>query len=195
MITEHLKDYQIILASKSPRRSQLISELGLNFELGNKKGQDEVYPDALLNHEIAKYLAELKASDYNEDVKLGNKLVITADTIVCIANEVLGKPKDKAEAVEMLTKLSDNEHEVITGVTIMSKAKKVTFAVSTKVYFKPLSHQEIDYYIETYKPFDKAGAYGIQEWIGMTGIEKIEGSYFNVVGLPVQKLYTELLKF
>jgi septum formation protein len=195
MISEHLNKYQVILASKSPRRALLLKELGLKFEVGHIAGPAEVYPEDLSNTAIAQYLAELKASVYAEEIKDSNKLVITADTIVCTATEVLGKPGGKNEAIEMLHKLSGRQHAVITGVTIMSNNKKITFAVSTKVYFKHLSSEEINYYIDTYKPFDKAGAYGIQEWIGMTGIEKIEGSYFNVVGLPVQKLYTELLKF
>ncbi len=195
MISEHLSEYEIILASKSPRRSQLLSEIGVDFLIGNKTGVEEVYPDGLENQEIAKYLSKLKASIYEDEVINTNKLIITADTIVCLKNEVLGKPGDKDHAVEMLTKLSGNNHSVITGVTIMSKAKKVTFAVETKVFFKELTNSEIEYYIDLYKPFDKAGAYGIQEWIGMVAIEKIEGSYFNVVGLPIQKLYTELLNF
>ncbi len=195
MIFDHLKDYQIILASRSPRRAQLLRDIGISFEIGNKNDVEEIYPENLTNNEIAVYLAELKASSYKEDIINSNKLIITADTIVCTDTEVLGKPQDNEEASLMLQSLSAKEHAVITGVTIMSKAKKVSFAVSTKVYFKKLSLQEINYYIDTYKPFDKAGAYGIQEWIGMTGIEKIEGSYFNVVGLPVQRLYTELLQF
>lgn len=195
MISEHLNKYQVILASKSPRRALLLKELGLKFKVGHLVGPAEVYPENLSNTAIAQYLAELKASVYTQEIKDSNKLVITADTIVCTATEVLGKPGGKEEAIEMLHKLSGKAHAVITGVTIMSNSKKITFAVSTKVYFKHLSAEEINYYIDRYKPFDKAGAYGIQEWIGMTGIEKIEGSYFNVVGLPVQKLYTELLKF
>ncbi len=195
MISDHLSEYEVILASQSPRRSQLLKDIGVNFKLGNKKGVEEVYPEGLTNPEIAKYLSELKASIYKDEVGQSNKLIITADTIVCLENEVLGKPGDKDHAVEMLTKLSGNSHSVITGVTLMTKDKKVTFAVETVVYFKELTFSEIEYYIENFKPYDKAGAYGIQEWIGMIAIEKIEGSYFNVVGLPIQKLYTELLNF
>ncbi len=195
MIFDHLKDYQIILASKSPRRAQLLRDIGISFEIGNKNDVEEIYPENLTNNEIAVYLAELKASSYNEDIINSNKLIITADTIVCTDTEVLGKPQDNKEAFQMLQSLSAKEHAVITGVTIMSNAKKISFAVSTKVYFKKLSLQEINYYIDTYKPLDKAGAYGIQEWIGYIGIERINGSYFNVVGLPVQRLYTELLQF
>ncbi len=195
MVSEHLSEYKIILASQSPRRSQLLRELGVNFSIGAKKGVEEIFPEGLSNIEVAKYLSELKSSVYKSDVVNTNQLVITSDTIVCIGDEVLGKPGDKDHAFEMLSKLSGKQHSVITGVTLMSKSKRTTFAVETKVFFKELKNEEIEYYIEHYKPFDKAGAYGIQEWIGMIGIEKIEGSYFNVVGLPVQKLYSELLKF
>lgn len=195
MISEILSEYEIILASKSPRRAQLLGELGVQFTIGTKEGVEEVFPEGLSNVEVAKYLSELKASIYENDVVDTNKLVITSDTIVCLGNEVLGKPGDKAHAIEMLSKLSGKQHSVITGVTILGSNKKTTFSVETKVNFKDLTIDEIEYYVDHYKPYDKAGAYGIQEWIGMIGIEKIEGSYFNVVGLPVQKLYSELLKF
>ena len=195
MISEHLKDFEVVLASKSPRRAQLLKEVGVDFTIGTKSGVEEIFPRGLSHQEVAKYLSELKSSVYQDEVTESNKLIITADTIVCLGDEVLGKPADRQDAIKMLQKLSGNKHSVITGVTLMNKNKKVTFAVDTKVYFKQLSNQEIEYYVDHYKPFDKAGAYGIQEWIGMTGIETIEGSYFNVVGLPVQKLYTELMKF
>ncbi len=195
MISEILSDYEIILASKSPRRAQLLGELGIHFTIGTKEGVEEVFPEGLSNVEVAKYLSDLKASIYESDVMDTNKLVITSDTIVCLENEILGKPGDKAHAIEMLTKLSGKQHSVITGVTLLDCKKKTTFSVETKVNFKNLSIEEIEFYVDHYKPYDKAGAYGIQEWIGMIGIENIEGSYFNVVGLPVQKLYCELLKF
>ncbi len=195
MIQQHLNDYQIVLASKSPRRAQLLNDIGIHFIIGSKDGVEEVYPEGLSNNDIAIYLAELKAAPYKQEISGTNKLIITADTIVCIESEVLGKPENRDDAIKMLKKLSGNAHEVITGVTILSAHKMRSFAVSTKVFFKELTQEEITYYIDTYKPFDKAGAYGIQEWIGMTGIEKIEGSYFNVVGLPIQKLYTGLLAF
>lgn len=194
MLQNILSKYQIILASKSPRRQELLKELGVKFNI-ESKSVEEVYPDHLDDESIAIYLAELKAKPFQEEIVNTNKLVITADTIVCIDNEVLGKPNDKKEAITMLQKLSGKSHEVITGVTIMDQDKSKSFAVSTSVYFKALSLDEIEYYIDNYKPFDKAGAYGIQEWIGMTSIEKIEGSYFNVVGLPIQRLYTELMTF
>lgn len=189
----NLKDYHLILASQSPRRHQMLQELGIDFEIKTKE-VDEVYPEGLSPKEIPVYLAELKASVFESDVK-NNELVITADTIVCIDNWILGKPKDREEAVEMLSALSGRSHQVISGVCLKSAKKKVSFATTTEVHFKKLSKEEIDYYIDNYKPYDKAGAYGIQEWIGFIGIDGIEGSYFNVVGLPIQRLYEELSKF
>ncbi len=194
MIKHHLKDYQIILASKSPRRSELLRELGIEFTI-DSKSIEEIYPEGLKEEEIAIYLSEIKAAPYKNEIANSNKLVITSDTIVCLDNEILGKPTDRNDAINMLEKLSGKTHEVITGVTLMSANKIKSFAVSTKVHFKSLNIGEIEFYVDEYKPFDKAGAYGIQEWIGMIGIEKIEGSYFNVVGLPVQRLYTELINF
>ncbi len=195
MILENLKQYNIILASKSPRRAQLLSEMGLNFSIGNKKGVAEVFPDNLGNKKVAKYLAELKTKTYEEELKKDNNLIITADTIVCLENKILGKPKDRQNAIKMLQKLSGKKHKVITGVCIKTNCKAVSFTASTKVFFNTLSNEEITYYINNYKPYDKAGAYGIQEWIGMAAIEKIEGSYFNVVGLPIHKLYKYLAEF
>ncbi len=196
MLVNLEKKYKIVLASKSPRRSQLLSDLGLDFEVKTKEDVEEVYPDGLEGCEIAEYLSELKSKPFTADIESDARLlVITSDTIVCIDNHVLGKPADKAEAVKMLQLLSGKKHQVISGVTILTQQKKQTFSVTTDVFFKTLTEPEINYYIDNFKPFDKAGAYGIQEWIGMTGIEKIEGSYFNVVGLPVQRLYQELSKF
>jgi len=189
----NLKDYQLILASQSPRRHQMLKELGLSFEL-KTKDVEEVYPDGLTPEEIPVYLAELKGKAFKEDV-VSNELVITADTIVCIDDWILGKPKDRNDAVKMLRALSGRAHQVISGVSLRSKEKSVSFATTTNVHFKTLSEEEINYYIDNYKPFDKAGAYGIQEWIGFIGIDGIEGSYFNVVGLPIQRLYQELSKF
>ncbi|MCT4602701.1 MAG: Maf-like protein [Marinifilum sp.] len=189
----NLKDYHLILASQSPRRHQMMKELGLEFEIKTKE-VEEVYPDGLSPKEIPAYLAELKALAFESDLK-NNELVITADTIVCVDDWILGKPKDREDAFKMLSALSGKSHQVISGVCLKSKEKKVSFATTTNVHFKKLSTEEIDYYIDNYKPFDKAGAYGIQEWIGFIGINGIEGSYFNVVGLPIQKLYEELSKF
>ncbi len=156
---------------------------------------DESYPENLKREDIALYLSELKAQAFNFENEYQNSLLITADTIVWLDGEVLQKPKDRDDAVRILTKLSGRVHEVITGVTLKTKDKTGSFHSTTKVWFKELTREEIDYYIDNFRPFDKAGAYGIQEWIGFIGIEKIEGSYFNVVGLPVQRVYSELLEF
>ena len=189
----NLKDYQLILASQSPRRHQMLKELGLDFMIKTKE-VEEVYPDHLKGEQIPIYLAKLKAEAFELDLN-EMELVITADTIVCVDDIVLGKPKNRDEAVSMLQMLSGRSHQVISGVCLKSKHKDVSFSTTTHVHFKELSLDEIDYYIDNYKPFDKAGAYGIQEWIGFVGIDGIEGSYFNVVGLPVQRLYQELSKF
>ncbi|MBN2598795.1 MAG: septum formation protein Maf [Marinifilaceae bacterium] len=189
----NLKDYQLILASQSPRRHQMLKELGLIFEIRTKE-VEEIYPEGLTPEQIPVYLAELKAKAFGADFK-SNELVITADTVVCVDDWILGKPKDRADAFEMLNALSGRSHQVISGVCLMSKEKKISFSTTTNVHFKALSEEEIDYYIDNYKPFDKAGAYGIQEWIGFIGIDGIEGSYFNVVGLPIQRLYQELSTF
>jgi septum formation protein len=188
----NLKDYQIILASQSPRRHQMLKELGLDFEIRTKE-VEEIYPEDLEAEKVPVYLAELKAAAFEADLK-EKDLVITADTIVCVDDWILGKPKGRAEAVKMLKALSGRSHRVISGVCLTSQEKKVSFATTTHVHFKKLSDSEIDFYIDNYKPFDKAGAYGIQEWIGFIGIDGIEGSYFNVVGLPIQRLYLELKK-
>ena len=189
----NLKDYQLILASKSPRRQEMLKELGVEFEIKLKE-VEEVYPEGLSAIEIPVYLAELKASAFLDDIK-DKDLVITADTIVCIDDWILGKPKDRADAVKMLKALSGRSHKVVSGVCLTSLKKKLSFSTTTDVHFKVLTDEEINYYIDNYKPFDKAGAYGIQEWIGFIGIDGIEGSYFNVVGLPIQRLYQELSTF
>jgi septum formation protein len=186
-------NYQIILASQSPRRQQLLKELGLNFTIDVRE-VDEVYPMHLQREEIPVYLAQLKAKAFENNIG-GNQLVITADTIVWLNNQVLGKPVDFNDAFKMLQTLSGNTHTVYTGVCLKSLTKETTFWAKTNVHFKQLSDDEITYYLNTHKPYDKAGAYGIQEWIGYIGIEHIEGSYFNVMGLPVQKLYEHLKQF
>jgi len=190
-----MTEYKIVLASQSPRRKELLAQLQMPFEVLVKEDIEEVFPDTLPSEEVPAYLARQKATPYKEDCKNNNVLVITADTIVYCDGHILGKPKDREEAVAMLQMLSGKAHEVITGVALTAKDKQTDFSVSTKVFFKALTTEEIDFYIDNYKPFDKAGAYGIQEWIGMVGIERIEGSYFNVVGLPVQRLYEELKRF
>lgn len=193
MIIDNLNNYRIILASRSPRRQQLLRDLGLKFDV-IERDFDETYPDNLSGKEIAIYLSERKAKSFiNEIAK--KEIIITADTIVWCNKKVLGKPEDKEAAQKMIRELSGNTHEVITAVTLLSDEKKKTFFESTKVTFEALSDVEIAYYIEKFKPYDKAGAYGIQEWIGVAACSRIEGSYFNVVGLPVQKLYRELEKF
>ena len=194
MILKNLKNKKIILASKSPRRKELLEKLGLEFEVKIIDGINEEYPGNLTHKQIAQFLAEHKAGFYKEIIK-ENTVLITADTIVCTKNEILNKPKDFLEATEMLKKLSGKKHKVITGVCILSATKKKAFTCKTNVYFKKLSKKEIEYYIKNYMPYDKAGGYGIQEWIGYAGIKKIKGSFFNVVGLPVQRIYTELEKF
>jgi septum formation protein len=180
----------LLLASNSPRRKELLTGLGLKFDV-HVKDVEEDYPSELKRDEIAEFLASHKADQYFEDLK--DHILLTADTIVCLGDKVLNKPRNYQEAYDMLRTLSGTSHEVITGVCILTRDIKDVFHDTTKVYFKELSHEEIDYYITTYKPYDKAGAYGIQEWIGKIGIERIEGSYFNVVGLPVQKLYQQLI--
>lgn len=181
----------LILASNSPRRQELLRKAGFDFEVRAKE-VDESYPEETPPEDVAKYLALKKASVY-DDIK--DEIVITADTIVKLNDQILGKPENYEDARRMLAALSGTAHEVITGVCIKNNDKEVVLDDITRVYFKKLSDEEIDYYITNYKPYDKAGAYGIQEWIGMMGIEKIEGSYFNVVGLPVHKVYEALLNF
>ena len=195
MSFDNLKKYELLLASKSPRRQYLLKELGLDFEVRTKE-VDESFPDNLKAQEIPLYLCEKKANAFDEELK-DNTIVITADTIVWLpqTNEVLNKPEDFKDAVRMLQLLSGKMHEVYTGVCLKSKNKTKSFSALTKVYFKPLTLQEIEFYINNYKPFDKAGSYGAQDWIGLVAVEKIEGTYFNVMGLPVKELYEELLKF
>ncbi|MEZ5082751.1 MAG: Maf family nucleotide pyrophosphatase [Bacteroidales bacterium] len=194
MLHDQLKKYKIILASGSPRRAKLIKNLEIDFEV-KPMDVDESYPPALKHAEIAVYLSELKAKAFDLSAKCENCLVITADTIVWLDNKILLKPTDYDDAVRILSTLSGRMHEVITGVTLRTTSKMQTFYSVTKVYFKPLSQEEIHWYVTKFKPYDKAGAYGGQEWIGYIGIERIEGSYLNVVGLPVQKLYSELIAF
>lgn len=184
----------MILASRSPRRKHLLKELGFTFDVIPYSDVDEDYPPELKPDQIPVYLARKKASGFSEDLDQ-NTILITADTIVWYDNRVLDKPKDEADAYRILKKLSGNMHTVITGVCLKSAEKEVAFSETTNVYFASLNDKEIDYYLKKFQPYDKAGAYGIQEWIGYIGIEKIEGSYFNVMGLPVQKLYVELKRF
>jgi len=186
-------DYNFILASKSPRRQQLLKSLDIDFSVRILE-IDETYPDYLSKEEVPVYLAELKANAFLSELN-EKDLLITADTIVCLGDQILGKPENYNDAFKMLRSLSARKHEVITGVCLSSTKKKVSFYSSTEVEFKELSEEEIDYYIQNYQPFDKAGAYGIQEWIGSIGIRQIEGSFYNVMGLPIQKLYEAIKKF
>ena len=191
---ENISKYKIVLASNSPRRKELLGGLGLEFFVRTLQGIDESYPSDLKGEAIPMFISGQKAKAY-KDTMDDDELIITADTIVYVDGEVLGKPKDAADAQRMFHIMSGRTHEVITGVSIVTKEKTVQFATTTRVTFAEISDEEIDYYITNYHPFDKAGAYGIQEWIGYIGITGIEGSYFNVVGLPVQRLYTELKKW
>lgn len=184
---------QIILASQSPRRQELLKGLHIPFTVKNIE-VEEHYPEHLQAEEIPLYLAELKAKAYIAACD-SNTLIITADTIVWLQNRVLGKPKDIEEAKAMLRTLSGKTHTVYTGVCLYTQAKQRSFAVATQVRFAQLSEADIEHYVEQYQPLDKAGAYGIQEWIGYIGVEHINGSYFNVMGLPVQRLYRELKRF
>ena len=193
MLSELLKNKKIILASKSPRRKELLAGLDIEFET-RTKDVDESYSDALLTHQVAEFLADKKAKAFQSELQ-SNEIVITSDTVVICDGEILEKPKSKIQAFDMLSKLSGKSHEVVTGVCLMSLDKKELFSGTTKVWFKELSCDEMNYYIKKYEPFDKAGSYGIQEWIGYVGIEKIEGTYFNVMGLPVNLVYDKLKKF
>lgn len=187
-------NYKIILASNSPRRKELLAGLDLNFEVKVLPDIDESFPDDLNKDEIAEHISQKKAKAYVSLID-DTTMVITADTIVILDNKIYGKPTNKNEAKQMLSDLSGKTHKVITGVTIMTKNKAKTFSVSSEVRFAQLERSEIEYYVDKYIPFDKAGAYGIQEWIGYIAVEYISGSYFNIMGLPVQRLYQELKKF
>ncbi|NLZ73100.1 MAG: septum formation protein Maf [Bacteroidales bacterium] len=189
----HLDRYHIILASRSPRRKELLQGLGVKFTVKSLPDVDESYPDYLVGGEITRYIACKKAESYKPLLQ-DNDLLITADTLVYHNTQVLGKPGDGEEAKEMLRRLSGNTHEVFTGVCILTTNYETSFVARTKVRFATLAEDEISYYINQYQPFDKAGSYGVQEWIGYIGVEYISGSFYNVMGLPVQKLYTELKK-
>lgn len=184
---------KLILASKSPRRQQLIRDLGYTFEVRTKEVEED-HPLHLNGREIAEYLAEKKADAFEGEMAPG-EILLTSDTVVWCNGESLAKAKTEEEAAEMLRKISNRSHEVITGVCLLSNEKKVVFSDTTKVFFRALSDEEISYYVKNFKPFDKAGAYGIQEWIGMWAIEKIEGSFFTVMGLPTHLIYPMLQEF
>ena len=190
---DNLKKYKVILASNSPRRKELLSGLGLEYEVKVMPGIDETYPDALPTEEVPVYIAREKAEAYRKSIA-ESELIITADTVVCIDGEVLGKPADEAEAHAMLRKLAGRTHLVITGVCLTTAQFQKSLAAVTEVTFDKLTDEEISFYVEKYRPFDKAGAYGVQEWIGYVGVTGMNGSFYNVMGLPVQRLYQELKK-
>ena len=187
-------NYKLILASNSPRRKELLAGLGMPFEVRVLQDIDEQYPDDLPVNEVARYIAKEKADAYRRIIG-PDELVITADTVVIVGDEILGKPVDEADAVRMLKLLSGRTHQVKTGVCLLTVEKESCFDVTTDVTFKALSDDEIHYYVDHYRPFDKAGAYGIQEWIGYIGVTGLHGSYYNVMGLPVQRIYQELTKY
>lgn len=191
---DNLKKYRIILASNSPRRKELLAGLGVDYEVRTLPDVDESYPESLQRGDIPLYISRVKADAYKPMLQ-PDELMITADTIVWMDGMVLGKPRNRFGAIEMLRQLSGHTHQVFTGVTITTATRQHSFSVGTEVCFANLTDEEIVYYVDTYQPMDKAGAYGVQEWIGYIGVENIQGSYFNVMGLPVQRLYTELKKF
>jgi septum formation protein len=194
MLTEKLRKYRVILGSKSPRRQALLAELGIQFEV-IPVDADERYPPGLKHWEIAAFLSELKAKTFDPGIFGEACLVITADTIVWKDGHIMQKPADRQDGVRILKQLSGNMHEVITAVTLRDRTRMDTFHSLTKVFFKVLTDEEISFYLDQFNPYDKAGAYGVQEWIGHIGIERIEGCYFNVVGLPLSKLYSALNNF
>ena len=191
---DNLKKYNVVLASNSPRRKELLQRLGIPFKVRTLFGIDESYPDTLRGEDIVRYISRNKAQAYRSSMA-PNELLITADTIVYVEGEVMGKPKTAEQAKEMLHKLSGKSHQVITGVTIVTADRTEDFGVTSQVKFAEITDEEINFYVDNYLPFDKAGAYGIQEWIGIVAVEEIKGSYFNVVGLPVQRLYQKLKTF
>jgi septum formation protein len=194
MLVKNIEKYAITLASGSPRRHDLLKKAGIPFNIGKGREVPEEIPEKMHVDDVALYLARLKAQAWRDVWEINGQLVITADTIVAIDNRVIGKPENRVDAVKMLETLSGRSHRVITGVIVRTSEKEIAFSDITTVHFKPLDAEQINYYIDKFKPFDKAGAYGIQEWIGITGIERIEGSYFNVMGLPVSRLIDALKK-
>lgn len=194
LLNDKLKPYRLLLASQSPRRRELMTSCGLPYEPALKYDCEEVYPVDLPAEEVPLYLSRLKSRAYPEPLTSGD-ILLTADTVVVLDGEVLGKPHGREDAVGMLRRLSGRRHTVVSGVTLRNAERMHTFEARTSVWFRTLSDEEIEYYIDTYRPFDKAGSYGIQEWIGYAAIERIEGSFYNVMGLPIQKVYVELDKF
>ncbi len=194
LLHEKLQNYRLILASRSPRRRELLAGCDLHFEIAEGYEVEEVYPETLTAEKVPEYLSGLKADGYPYPLADGD-ILITADTVVISRGRILGKPHSREEAMEMIRELSGRTHLVVTGVSLRDNRRSVSFSAESKVSFRELSDEEIAYYVDTYKPFDKAGAYGIQEWIGRTAIESIEGSFYNVMGLPVAALYKHLASF
>ena len=191
LLQDRLKNHRLILASASPRRRELLASCDLDFVLAEKFECEECYPDDLEAEKVAEYLSLLKSNAYPHPLNEGD-ILLTADTVVIIGDKILGKPQNEEEAIEMISTLSGATHKVVTGVTLRSTERTISFSAESKVAFRQLEEEEIAYYVKKYRPLDKAGAYGIQEWIGYVGIEGIEGSFYNVMGLPVQKLYVAL---
>ena len=191
LLQDRLKNHRLILASASPRRRELLASCDIDFTLAERFECEECYPADLEAERVAEYLSQLKSEAYPQTLTEGD-ILLTADTVVIAGGEILGKPKDRADAERMLQTLSGATHKVVTGVTLRTTTQRISFSAESLVTFRLLENEEIAYYIEKYRPMDKAGAYGIQEWIGYVGIERIEGSFYNVMGLPVQRLYVEL---
>lgn len=194
LLKDKLARRRLLLASQSPRRRELLAASGLPFELAPVYDCDEVYPADLPVEEVPRYLSRLKSEAYPAPLE-ADDILLTADTVVVIDRKVLGKPRDRADACAMLRRLSGRRHTVLSGVTFRAPDRMHTFAAESGVWLRPLADEEIAYYVDTFRPYDKAGAYGIQEWIGYAAIERIAGSFYNVMGLPIQKVYTELDKF
>ena len=191
LLKDKLQNYRLILASASPRRRELLADCDLDFVLAEKFECEECYPADLAAEKVAEYLSQLKSNAYPHALAEGD-ILLTADTVVILGDKILGKPHSEVEAIEMISSLSGATHKVVTGVTLRTLSQTISFSAESLVSFRALDAEEISYYVEKYRPMDKAGAYGIQEWIGYIGIEGIEGSFYNVMGLPVQRLYTTL---
>ena len=191
LLQDRLKNYRLILASASPRRRELLADCDIDFVLAEKFECEECYPADLAAEKVAEYLSQLKSNAYPHPLREGD-ILLTADTVVILGDKILGKPHSEAEAIEMISSLSGATHKVVTGVTLRTCERTISFSAESLVTFRKLDAEEVSYYVEKYRPMDKAGAYGIQEWIGYIGIEGIEGSFYNVMGLPVQRLYTTL---
>ena len=194
LLPEKLRPYRLLLASQSPRRRELMTGCGLPYAPAPPYECEEVYPDKLAAEEVPAYLSQLKSDAFPRPLA-PDEILMTADTVVILDGRVLGKPRDRDDAFAMLRRLSGHSHTVVSGVTLRTAARRRTFSARTEVWFRILSDEEIVFYIDSYRPYDKAGSYGIQEWIGYAAIERIDGSFFNVMGLPIQRVYTELEKF